>query len=239
MKVISVLDLPKDHAISALKYFRKRYHGGYPRQEVLDQVYNKVGGRLTFLTRVAKSQDMLRACDEICRAEKTWFLSKCWILGEEMDDDVMDQQKYASAAMVLAKALVEQEQKECAQESAERGHLLPQIPLHKARQIMTRADFIESYDHSNIFTIDAQAMVRADSWPMQNAFREICNEEGFDEFLQATLDRISAIESLGRTREIVAKDLINGKYKIKTKEDRTGGGELIVEVEENKEGEGD
>lgn len=27
--------------------------------------------------------------------EKTWFLNQCWILGEEMDDDVMDQQKYA------------------------------------------------------------------------------------------------------------------------------------------------
>ena len=93
--------------------------------------------------------------------------------------------------------------------------LLPEIPLHHARQIMTRADFIQSYDHINIFTIDSRAMVRADSVPMFHAFRDICSTPGFDEHLQKTLDRISAIESLGRTREIVAKDLVGGgKYTI-------------------------
>lgn len=50
---------------------------------------------------------------------------------------------------------------------------------------------------------------------MQNAFRDVCEREGFEEFLQATLDRISDIESLGRTRELTLKDLWdNGKYKI-------------------------
>ena len=94
-----------------------------------------------------------------------------------------------------------------------KGYILPQMPLHEARYIMTRADFIQQYDHINIFTIDSKAMVRADSVPMQNAFREICGQEGFEELLQATLDRIAAIESLGRTRELVAKDLWDhGKY---------------------------
>lgn len=52
---------------------------------------------------------------------------------------------------------------------------------------------------------------------MMNAFREICAEEGFDDYLQATLDRISAIESLGRTRELTIKDLWDkGKYSIQT-----------------------
>ena len=147
-----------------------------------------------------------------------------------MDDDVMDQQKYAAAAMVLAKALVDQE-KEISGKGTHctiQAQLIPQIPLHKAREIMTRADFIQSYDHINIFTIDAQAMVRADSVPMQNAFRQICSEPGFEDHLQSTLDRISAIESLGRTREIVAKDLITGKYKING---RPGRGEAVtVEV---------
>ena len=50
---------------------------------------------------------------------------------------------------------------------------------------------------------------------MQNAFRDVCEKEGFEEFLQATLDRISDIESLGRTRELTLKDLWdNGKYRI-------------------------
>lgn len=121
--------------------------------------------------------------------------------------------------MVLAKALVEKEKEMDSTYDPERGHILPQIPLHEARQIMTRADFIQSYDHINVFTIDSNAMVRADSIPMQNAFREICSQDGFEEHLEATLDRISAIESLGRTRELTIKDLWNkGTYKFNVKD---------------------
>jgi hypothetical protein len=121
--------------------------------------------------------------------------------------------------MVLAKALVDYEKEMDQNYHPELGHILPQIPLHKARQIMTRADFIKSYDHNNIFTIDSKANVRADSVPMQNAFREICSEEGFEDHLEATLERISAIESLGRTRELTIKDLWNkGKYKVEMKD---------------------
>ena len=109
----------------------------------------------------------------------------------------------------------------------ERGHILPQMPLHKARQVMTRADFIQSYDAINVFTIDSNAMVRADSVPMMNAFREVCSEEGFAEFLDATLERIGNIESLGRTRELTIKDLWDGgKYTVKMQDPKgreTGG----------------
>jgi len=229
MEVLPVLDLPRDQAVSALKHFRRRYFEKEPTAEMLGEVYDRVGGRLTFLTRVAKSPDMLHTCDKICQVEKTWFLNNCWILGDGMDDDVMDQQKYASAAMVLAKALVDHEKETRKSHDPERDRLLPQIPLHKAREIMTRADFIKDYDHINIFTIDAQAMVRADSVPMLNAFRQICSEPGFEEHLNATLDRIGAIESLGRTREIVAKDLVSGKYKISGRPDLGDG--IVVEVQ--------
>lgn len=95
MEVIPVTDLPKDKAMSALKKYRQQFHNETLPSAVLEQVYDKVGGRLSFLNRVAKSHDITRTCDEICQAEKTWFLNKCWILGMEMDDDVMDQQKYA------------------------------------------------------------------------------------------------------------------------------------------------
>lgn len=27
---------------------------------------------------------MVKTCADICEMEKTWFLNKCWILGEEM-----------------------------------------------------------------------------------------------------------------------------------------------------------
>ena len=63
--------------------------------------------------------------------------------------------------MVLAKALVDKEKEMEVTYDKETGHILPEIPLHEARQIMTRADFIQSYDHINIFTIDSHSMVRA------------------------------------------------------------------------------
>lgn len=88
-------DLPKDKAMAALRRYRKQFRHEDLPDSVLEEVYDKVGGRLSFLNRVAKSPDVLKTCDEICQAEKTWFLNKCWVLGSEMDDDVMDQQKYA------------------------------------------------------------------------------------------------------------------------------------------------
>ncbi|QIW95941.1 hypothetical protein AMS68_001459 [Peltaster fructicola] len=210
MNVIPIMDLSKPKAVEALRKYRRKHRHEDPPISILEQVYDKVGGRLSYLNRVAKSPDMLKTADNICSMEKRWFLNKCWILGEEMDDDVMDQQKYASAAMVLAKALVEKGKAMQTSYDPLLGHNLPQIPLHEARQIMTRADFIQSYDAINLFTIDSHAMVRADSVPMMNAFIEVCSQEGFEEHLQATLDRISAIESLGRTRELTLKDLWHG-----------------------------
>jgi hypothetical protein len=250
MEVIPILDLPKSLAIPALQRYRAKY---FPREKhdsaIFRQVYDQVGGRLNFLSRVAKSSDMLKMCQQIKDSEKTWFLNKCGILGEEMDDDVMDQQKFASAAMVLAKALVEKDKEMEVSYDDDRGHILPQIPLYIARQIMTRADFIQGYDHENIFTIDSSANVRADSVPMMNAFKEICAEEGFNEYLEATLDRISAIESINRTKEVTFKDLWTiqsgeqkGKYSFVTKDNRgreTGSIEMRVVPDATPDGDDD
>lgn len=95
MEVIPVPDLNKTQAMAALRQYRRKYFGEDLTSEILEQVYDHVGGRLSFLSRVAKSDDMMKMCHTICEAEKTWFLNKCWILGEPMDDDVMDEQKYS------------------------------------------------------------------------------------------------------------------------------------------------
>ncbi|CAD6443107.1 4ec08f58-92a2-4737-a96c-2de7c5278db4 [Sclerotinia trifoliorum] len=239
MEVTTIPDLPRGLAISALQRYRQKYYAETPSSEILNEVYNRVGGRLTFLNRVAKSSNMLETCDNIIDTERRWFLNQCWILGMEMDDDVMDQQKYASAAMVLAQALVAAE-KDTPTYIDDGSHNIPEIPLHKARQIMTRADFIQQYDHVNLFTITSKAMVRADSVPMQQAFRSICAEEGFEEHLEATLQRINDIESLGRTREIVAKDLVlGGKYKIVMSDGEKRGSKVTeVTLEEKEEEDG-
>lgn len=95
MEVMSITDLPKQQAITALQKYRQRYFAEEVDKSILEQVYDRIGGRLSFLNRVAKSHDMLATCDRIKEIEKTWFLNQCWILGSEMDDDVMDQQKWA------------------------------------------------------------------------------------------------------------------------------------------------
>jgi hypothetical protein len=120
--------------------------------------------------------------------------------------------------MVLANALYHRFNEMETTYHSEIGHILPEIPLHRARFIMTRSDFIRQHHELSIFAIDSHAMVRADSVPMQRAFNEICSEPGFEKFLEATLDRISDIESLGRTKELTFKDLWDGgKYKITTR----------------------
>ncbi|KAK0749973.1 hypothetical protein B0T18DRAFT_119255 [Schizothecium vesticola] len=236
MEVLSVTDLPKSYAMKALRNYRTKYFGDHLDEAKLEEVYDRVGGRLNFLNRVAKSKDMFATCDEILRMEKTWFLNQCWILGGEMDDDVMDQQKWAAAAMVLATALVDKEADMDSTYDPETGHVLPTFPLHIAQQIMTRADFIRALDRQNLFSITSTAQVRASSVPMQLAFKEIVAEPGFREHLEATIKRIDAIESLGRTRELVAKDLVwGGKYEI-TKA-KGGAFEVVLkQKEEDEEG---
>ena len=117
--------------------------------------------------------------------------------------------------MVLAQALVDKEDDMDKTYDEVTGHMLPWFPMHKAQQIMTRADFIRDLDRLNLFTITSTAQVRASSVPMHRAFQEIRAIEGFDEHLEGTLQRIADIESLGRTRELVAKDLVlGGQYEI-------------------------
>jgi hypothetical protein len=117
---------------------------------------------------------------------------------------------------VLATALVDKEAEMESTYDREVGHILPSFPLHEAQEIMTRADFVRALDRLNLFSITSDAQVRASSVPMHLAFREIVARPGFRAHLAATIDRIAAIESLGRTRELVAKDLVlGGRYQFR------------------------
>ena len=81
MELISVRDLSKPKAIEALKILRRKTAFNHPQDEQLfSRVYELVGGRLAFLTKVAKSEDMIKKCHEICQSEKTWFLVRLYTL---------------------------------------------------------------------------------------------------------------------------------------------------------------
>lgn len=139
--------------------------------------------------------------------------------------------------MVLATALVDQEKEMETTYDPEKGHVLPSFPLYKAQEIMTRVDFVRAFDSLNLFSITSDAQVRASSVPMHHAFREIVSQPGFREHLQGTIERIAAIESLGRTRELVAKDLVHGgKYEIRKV---PGGIDVSLREKEAEEAAGD
>jgi hypothetical protein len=89
MEVVPVMDLTKERALSALKKYRAKYFNDEPTSDILEKVYTKVGGRLSFLNRVAKSEDMMDAYAQIHETEKTWFLNQFRILSEGMDDDAV------------------------------------------------------------------------------------------------------------------------------------------------------
>ncbi|KAJ2982745.1 hypothetical protein NUW58_g4431 [Xylaria curta] len=214
LRVTTVHDVPRDTALEALKTFRSENYNEDVPASILEQVYDKIGGRLSFLSRVAKSDDMIKACDAICEREKRWLLSHYWILGADLDPGGETQQDLSSAAMLLAKTLVDKEK--AMRKAGTYDGRLPQVPIHEAQQIMTNSAWIKEHEHNNIFTINSDGMVQADSVAMQHAMREICEREGFDEHLQATLDRLDEIESLQRTREITLRDLQeNGVYEAK------------------------
>ncbi|KAF5862012.1 hypothetical protein ETB97_012250 [Aspergillus alliaceus] len=209
LQVLTVKDVPEDIAMKALREYRETKFGEPVSADILSQVYDKVGGRLIFLDQIAKSKNMLEMCHSICEKERKWLLSNCWILGSEMDPKAEDQQDYCAAAMILAQALVDIEKESAGGKSTPD---LPGIPLHKAQELMTRADFIRKLDQVNIVSIDADSMVRADSVPMQNAFRTVCSDPQFTKHLETTIERLDELESLGRTRELTMKDLANNQY---------------------------
>lgn len=77
MEVISIGDLAMNDAIKALKRLRQKsifYNKETDTDEIYNDVYMQVGGRLAFLNKVAKSRNMLQECEEIYQAEKTWLL---------------------------------------------------------------------------------------------------------------------------------------------------------------------
>ncbi|CAD1811531.1 Archaeal ATPase family protein [Candida parapsilosis] len=218
LELINVRDFNRYETVNALKFIRHRY---FPSDKVLkddmcNAVYDLIGGRPQHITQVARHNDIIKACHEIIDREKTWFLNQCGLLGSDMDDDVMESGKFSSSAMLLMREFVEMDRSrmntlitsEKSRDFTE--HHLPELPLWRARQIMTRADYIQRYDNLNIFTIDSESRVRADSVPMMRAFHEIASQPHFDELLADTMDRVGDIESLGRTREIVLKDLSLG-----------------------------
>ena len=97
MQILSVSDLSPKASMRALR----RFHLGVrqrpgpladePTDEVLESVISCVGGRLAFLSRVARSHRGMQATAEnMLQSEKAWILSQIGLI-PDCDDDVMDE----------------------------------------------------------------------------------------------------------------------------------------------------
>lgn len=250
LELINVRDFSRAQTVSALEYIRSKFLPSHPITErECHQVYDLIGGRAQHISQVAQHGDLFEACHLIIDREKTWFLNQCGLLGMSMDDDVMESGKFSTSAMLLMKEFVDMDRAThnplmiSTQEILDSppdvypDHTLPALPLWRARQIMTRADYIQQYDNLNIFTLDSHSHVRPDSVPMMRAFHEIALQPHFDELLEDTMNRVADIESLGRTREIVLKDLnLGSKYVIaKSKDDDAKKQYLMLVIKSSKQ----
>lgn len=236
LELINVKDFNRKETVNVLQFIRGKFYPPtkYPNQQLLEdtchRIYDLIGGRPQHISQVSRHKDVIKACHEIIDREKTWFLNQCGLLGEEMDDDVMEFGKFALSAMLLMHEFVIMDRQrmntliskdEPDIKDLYKDHQLPELPLWRSRQIMTRPDYIQQYDNLNIFTVDSDSRVRADSVPMMRAFHEIASQPHFDELLEDTVQRVAAIESLNRTRELVMKDLVLGDlYNVERKDQR-------------------
>ncbi|KJA28908.1 hypothetical protein HYPSUDRAFT_128313 [Hypholoma sublateritium FD-334 SS-4] len=214
MHVISITDLDRRDSIQATNQIRQLAKLDPVAPEVMEEAISIVGGRLAFLNKVSKSKDPLWTAKHLLDVEKGWLLSQIGLI-PDCDDDVMDEQKWSSCSWLLLEAFVKQRQEQEAEHVAAGGSLdddlpLPKLSWYQARQIMTRADFMEELDRLNIIAIDIHHDVRPDSNLILRVAREVTTEDGFDDLLQGVRDRIDEIESLHRTRELTFKDLGKG-----------------------------
>lgn len=233
LQVINFEDTKLKEASKILRSSRIKNFNENLSDEECETVYKLIGGRPQHLYHVASQKNMIHAAQQLIDNDKLWFLNNCALLGADMDDDVMESGKFATSAMLLMRELVEMDRKRKEENKSDDiidvVHL-PQLPLWRARQVMTRPDYIEEYDKLNLFTIGTDSNVRADSVPMMRAFHEIASHPEFDSTLRETIDRISEIESLGRTRELVLKDLTHGG-RFEIKEDDNGRTKYITVFE--------
>ncbi|KAF8320502.1 hypothetical protein DL93DRAFT_2052955 [Clavulina sp. PMI_390] len=183
-----------------------------------DLVVELTGGRMSLLGKLAKSSRDLpgvqRAMQDILEAEKSFVLGLIGLI-PDLDDDVMDEQKWSSCSWLLLQEFVRIRQEDEAARNEqlangatpeEIGELpVPTIPYWRCRQIMTRPDFLERLDHDNIISIDVNQNVTLDSALVLCAARQVVEAEGFQDTLNNVRDRVDEIESLHRTAEVTVR----------------------------------
>ncbi|KAF8526051.1 hypothetical protein BU17DRAFT_74394 [Hysterangium stoloniferum] len=217
MHVVSIYDLDQHEAAKAFSQMRHKIGLPTVPDDTIKEVISFTGGRLSYLSKTARSRDPIATAQHCFHSEQGWLLSQIGLI-PDCDDDVMDEQKWSSCSWLLLQEFVKRHIKNIEEHkrAIEAGHKsedepfeisLPVIPYWECRQIMTRPDFLEGLDRANIISIDIDHDVRPDSNLILQAAMDIVQQEGFDDLLNNVRDRIDEIESLHRTRELTFKDM--------------------------------
>ncbi|KDN43865.1 hypothetical protein RSAG8_05858, partial [Rhizoctonia solani AG-8 WAC10335] len=231
MHTLAVQDLDPKMTLKAFQEFRRDHGKRDDSDELVKDAVRVTGGRLAYMSRLARAKDLRQSIDHLKQGEKAWLLTNTGLI-PDCDDDVMDEQKWSSCTWLLLREFVKRREA-LEEEAAERRKDNPDSPLelipipkisyYECRQIMTRPDFINQLDHLNIISIDINHDIRLDSMLTLEAAREVVNEDGFDELLEGVRDRVDEIESLHRTRELTFKDVTSGD-RIRVMVDKGGSG---------------
>ncbi|QRV98142.1 hypothetical protein RhiJN_26161 [Ceratobasidium sp. AG-Ba] len=226
LHTISIKDLEPEEAFIALRTLRWnsiRDEKLFEDDDTLRKAAEVVGGRLAYLGRLAQAQNLQHHADRLKQGEKAWLTTNIGLIAD-FDDDALDEVRAPLTVKLLAinppisskNGRVIQLEKEKATNPDKNAALaelpMPSIPYHECRTIMTRTDFLDGLDHLNIIAVDAYHDVRPDSMLTLQAAREVVEQEGFDQLLENVCDRIDAIESLHRTRELTFKDAQEGDH---------------------------
>ncbi|KAJ7928435.1 hypothetical protein B0H13DRAFT_982567 [Mycena leptocephala] len=216
MHVLSIYDLDYREAMHATMGMHMSMQKKTIPTSVLREAIGMVGGRLSYLNKVARAKDMVEMAKELLVVEMAWLRSQIGLI-PDLDDDVMNQQKWSSCSWLLLQEFVrlrkEQERvrdAEIASGQRDKDDIdlpLPTIPYWRCQQIMTRPDFLEDLDRANIIAIDVQHDVRPDSMLILHAARQVVEEDDFEANLDNVRSRIDEIEGLHRTAELTFKDL--------------------------------
>ncbi|CAG8494698.1 22108_t:CDS:2 [Dentiscutata erythropus] len=95
MEVIRVSELKDEEAVNLLKAKRKN-----DSEEDLRKIVSRIGGRLSYIDKLAREPDINVAVDKLENEERTWIINQIGLI-PNFEESAFDDQKYASCAWKL------------------------------------------------------------------------------------------------------------------------------------------
>ncbi|CAG8758560.1 14189_t:CDS:2 [Gigaspora margarita] len=182
MEVIMVRDLKPKEAMNLLKTKRQE-----PEDE-LEKIVERVGGRLSYIDKLAKESDIYATVKYLENEERTWIINRIGLI-PNFEGSALDKQQYASCAWKLISAIVKSP-----------SH---SVTTSEGRIITGNPKWINMMDQDDIIMIDENQNIKANSKILLNIFEEIVNQDGFDELLDNVCERVNEINKGQNTRELI------------------------------------